>query len=114
MVPHGMSVIVNAPAVFRFTAEACPERHLDAAGWLGADTRDAAPADAGEIVARRLIALMQMTGIPNGVGGVGYGTADIGALAAGAWAQQRLVRNAPKVVGESHLAELFAAAMRYW
>ena len=24
MVPHGYSVIVNAPSVFRFTADACP------------------------------------------------------------------------------------------
>jgi len=114
MVPHGMSVIVNAPAVFRFTADACPERHLHAAGWLGADIQGAALEDAGERVASRLIELMQFCEIPNGVGGVGYHEGDIDTLAAGAWAQQRLIKNAPKAVEEQHLAQLFAGAMRYW
>ncbi|KAA3652744.1 MAG: iron-containing alcohol dehydrogenase [Proteobacteria bacterium] len=114
MVPHGMSVIVNAPAVFRFTADACPERHLDAARWLGADVAGAGAADAGEIVAQRLIALMQSTGIPNGVGGVGYVPEDVDSLAAGAWAQQRLIKNAPKTVTENDLAGLFQGAMQYW
>ena len=118
MVPHGMSVIVNAPAVFRFTADACPERHLDAARWLGADLGGkcdpALAADAGELVAQRLLKLMRATGIPNGIGGVGYGPRDLDALAAGAWAQQRLIRNAPKAVAEADLRRLFNDSLRYW
>ena len=57
---------------------------------------------------------MRITGIPNGVGGVGYGSTDLPTLAAGAWAQQRLVRNAPKAVDEAGLGELFGRALRYW
>ncbi len=114
MVPHGLSVIVNAPAVFRFTADACPARHLDAARWLKADILGATPQDAGEIVARRLIELMRVCDLPNGVGGVGYDASDLPTLTAGAWAQQRLVKNAPKAVTEAHLTELFEKAMRYW
>jgi alcohol dehydrogenase class IV len=114
MVPHGQSVIVNAPSVFRFTADACPERHLDGAAWLGADVRGASTVDAGEILAKRLEALMRATSIPNGIAAVGYGAADVPALQAGAWAQQRLVRNAPKTICEHDLGGLFHGAMRYW
>jgi hydroxyacid-oxoacid transhydrogenase len=46
LIPHGMSVIVNAPSAFRFTSPACPERHLKGAQFLGADVRDAALDDA--------------------------------------------------------------------
>ncbi|MCB1897608.1 MAG: iron-containing alcohol dehydrogenase, partial [Rhodocyclaceae bacterium] len=97
-----------------FTADACPDRHLDAARWLGADLTGATDDDAGERLASRLIELMRITGIPNGVGGVGYGSADLPTLAAGAWAQQRLVRNAPKAVDEAGLGELFGSALCYW
>ena len=114
MVPHGMSVIVNAPSVFRFTAEACPERHLDGAAWLGADTRGAAPSDSGEILAKHLIGLMRATGIPNGVSGVGYSEGDVAALSEGAFAQQRLLTNAPREISRGDLGDLFRGAMRYW
>jgi alcohol dehydrogenase class IV len=114
MVPHGMSVIVNAPSVFRFTACACPERHLHGAACLGADIRDAKPEDAGEILAAKLIQLMQATGIPNGVGGVGYAEADVADLTRGAWAQQRLLTNAPRPVSEADLSQLYHDAMCYW
>ncbi|MBP9148588.1 MAG: iron-containing alcohol dehydrogenase [Rhodoferax sp.] len=114
MVPHGMSVIVNAPSVFRFTACACPERHIHAAACLGAHTQGASAQDAGEIVAAQLIRMMQATGIPNGVGGVGYGEADVPQLTKGAWAQQRLLTNAPRDVSQADLSQLYRDAMQYW
>jgi len=114
MVPHGMSVIVNAPSVFRFTACACPERHLHGAACLGADVHDARDEDAGDILASHLIQLMQATGMPNGVGGVGYGEADVVDLTLGAWAQQRLLTNAPRTVSQADLSQLYRDAMRYW
>jgi hydroxyacid-oxoacid transhydrogenase len=114
MVPHGMSVIVNAPSVFRYTAAACPERHLQGAQWLGADARGAEGKDAGEVLATRLIALMRSTGIPNGIAGVGYGEGDVAALSEGAYAQQRLLTNSPRAVARDDLGRLFRGAMRYW
>jgi len=114
MVPHGMSVIVNAPSVFRFTACACPERHLHGAAWLGADTLGATNDDASDIIAGQLIKMMKATDIPNGVGGVGYGDGDVADLTKGAWAQQRLLTNAPRAVSQSDLSQLYRDAMRYW
>ena len=114
MVPHGMSVIVNAPSVFRFNAPACPERHIHGAACLGADVRDAAPEDAGEVVAKQLIAMMKASGIPNGIGGVGYREQDVEALTTGAWAQQRLITNAAREVQRSDLSNIFRGALNYW
>jgi hydroxyacid-oxoacid transhydrogenase len=114
IVPHGMSVIVNAPSVFRFTSEACPARHLDGAGFLGADVRGATDRDAGEILAKQLIKMMRATGIPNGIGGVGYGERDVGALSEGAYAQQRLMTNAPREITRDCLGQLFRGALAYW
>src|SRR5918993_1971354 len=50
LVPHGFSVILNAPAVFRFTAAANPARHLQAAAVLGAKVTGVKEADAGRIL----------------------------------------------------------------
>ena len=113
-VPHGISVVVNAPATFRFTAPVAPLRHLEAADWLGADVDGALPDDAGRLLADRLIAMMRATGVPNGIGGVGYGAADIPALVKGAAAQQRLLVNAPRPVEEADLTALFRDALSYW
>jgi alcohol dehydrogenase class IV len=114
LVPHGMSVIVNAPAVFRFTGEASPERHIEAARLLGADTRDVHSEDAGEVLASEIIRIMRAVGMPNGLSGVGYTDEDVAALTEGAYPQQRLLQNAPREMSKPTLAELFRQAMRYW
>jgi alcohol dehydrogenase class IV len=57
---------------------------------------------------------MRATGAPNGIGGVGYDERDLPALARGAFAQRRLVDNAPTPVDEAQLTALFAGALRYW
>ncbi|MBN8226548.1 iron-containing alcohol dehydrogenase [Corallococcus macrosporus] len=114
LVPHGMAVIVNAPAVFRYTAAAHPERHLEAAGFLGADVRGADSRDAGEVLAGRVVQLMRAVGVPNGLEGVGYTDADVDALTEGAFPQQRLLQNAPREMTRPVLTELFRQALRYW
>ena len=112
--PHGMSVIVNSPSVFRHTAECNPERHLESAGWLGADIAGAAKEDAGDILADQLIAMMQATGLPNGLIGIGYSAEDIPALTAGSFVQKRLLDNAPCEITEEGLADLYRGALSYW
>ena len=97
-----MSVIVNAPAVFRFTAQVNPERHLHAARLLGADTNDAHPDDAGEVLAAELIRIMRAVNIPNGLSGVGYTENDITALTEGAFPQQRLLAERPAGDEQTH------------
>ena len=114
LVPHGMAVILNAPSSFRFTADASPERHLEGARLLGADTRGAGARDAGEVLADELIRVMRAVRMPNGLGGVGYTEEDVTALTRGAYPQQRLLQNAPREMSEPVLADLFRRAMRYW
>jgi hydroxyacid-oxoacid transhydrogenase len=114
IVPHGMAVILNAPAVFRFTGSACPQRHLEAAGFLGADVSRASPDDAGKILADRVTEFMRRLNIPNGLAAVGYTTADIPALVAGTLPQHRVTKLSPRPAGEDELAALFEDAMVAW
>ena len=114
IVPHGMAVILNAPAVFRFTGPACPERHLAAAEMLGADVSGASPADAGDILADRLVAFLQRLGIPNGLSAVGYTRADVPALVQGTLPQHRVTKLSPRPAGEAELTRLFEESLVLW
>lgn len=114
IIPHGMAVILNSPAVFRFTGPSDPERHLYAAELLGADISDANPEDAGEILANKIIELMQRTGIPNGLQALGFTADDIGQLVNGSLLQNRLTKLSPRHADADILEQLFLDAMIYW
>jgi len=114
LVPHGISVILNAPAVFRFTASANPARHLQAAEALGADVAGARAEDAGKILADRLTWFMQRLNTPNGLRAIGYSSSDIPALVEGTLPQHRVTKLSPRPAGPDELAALFEDAMVGW
>ncbi|MBI4251782.1 MAG: iron-containing alcohol dehydrogenase [Candidatus Tectomicrobia bacterium] len=114
LVPHGIAVVLNAPAAFRFTAPACPGRHLQAAGALGADVSRAKPEDAGRILSDLVIGYMRRLGIPNGLGAIGYTREDIPKLVEGTLPQHRVIKLSPRPVGAEELARVFEDAMKYW
>ena len=114
LVPHGMAVVLNNPSVWRATARSSPDRHLHGAQCLAAETRGAIGADAGEILAKRVVELMRATAMPNGLAALGFNDTDLDALATGAEPQYRVIRNAPIDVGRDELKALFRAALSYW
>ena len=114
MVPHGISVIVNAPAAFRLIGPSAAGRHLRAAEAMGVDVRNISDDRAGEVLAEEVIRLMRATGVPNGLSGVGYSDADIAALTDRTLPQQRLLDIAPREISPDDLSQLFRDSMRYW
>jgi hydroxyacid-oxoacid transhydrogenase len=114
LVPHGISVILNAPAVFRFTAPACPDRHLTAAEALGADVSRAKATDAGLILADQITAIMQRLSVPNGLKALGYASSHIPALVAGTLPQHRVTKLSPRPASEDDLSKLFEEALTAW
>ena len=114
LVPHGFAVIVNSPAVFRFTAPTCPQRHLRAAEVLGADCSGAKDEDAGAILADRIVSLMRQLGAPNGLSALGYGSQHIPALVEGTLPQHRVTKLSPRAADAEELAGIFEDALSYW
>jgi hydroxyacid-oxoacid transhydrogenase len=110
-VPHGHSVIVTAPAAFRFTYDAMPERHNQVAELLaGEPIADPGPDTLPDILRQ----LMQDIDAPRGVAELGYVEDDIPALVEGALKQQRLLAVAPKEVTGQDLHHIITASMTNW
>lgn len=113
MVPHGLSVIVTAPAVFRWTCPADPERHLKAAEYLGtsadnhfvmqssnlsytlhigANVTNKKASDAGLILADTIITLLDRwrSFVPDGLHEMGYNSDHLEMLVKGALPQKKV------------------------
>ncbi len=110
-VPHGHSVIVTAPAAFRFTYEAMPQRHHHVAELLAQRPIENPGPDTLPDVLRRL---MQDVEAPRGVAELGYAEDDVPALVDGALKQQRLLAVAPREVREEDLRHIITASMTNW
>jgi hydroxyacid-oxoacid transhydrogenase len=114
LIPHGMAVVLNAPAAFRFTGPARPDRHLEAARLMGVDVEGARQEEAGEVLARAVIDLMKKTGMPNGLSAVGYTEADIPRLVEGTIPQHRVTKLCPRPFTPEDLKGIFLDSMRIW
>ena len=114
IVPHGLSVILNAPAVFRWTASANPQRHLEAARLMGADVEGADETNGGEILADEIVKLLQDLDMPNGLADVGYDERDVDTLVAGTMPQHRVTKLAPRPADEADLRDLFLNSLELW
>jgi hydroxyacid-oxoacid transhydrogenase len=109
MVPHGQSVAVTAPAAFRFTYPANPERHTRAARILDPDVADSVPPE--EALPTALRRLMDDIGAPRSLHVLGYNADDIPDLVEGTLKQQRLLTIAPRTPGAADLAAIFEASL---
>ncbi|MEH3032739.1 MAG: iron-containing alcohol dehydrogenase [Aeromicrobium erythreum] len=112
MVPHGMAVSLTAPAAFRFTFAASPERHVRAAELLAPDA--VRPDDPADFLPQVLTAVMRDVGIPAGLGAVGFGADDVDGLVEGTMKQQRLLATAPREVTEDDVATILTDSLELW
>ena len=119
IIPHGVSVAVSAPAVFRFTGASNPERHLQAAEAFGVDISNVKNESAGEVLAEALTKFLAELGDqPKGLKDLGFTREHLDDLVEGTIPQQRVLMLAPGLAEEvneerEQLRTLFEDAMEH-
>ena len=114
IVPHGMSVVLNAPAALRFTGPARPGRHLEAAQLMGVEADESDLEHAGDILADAGIDLMKKTDMPNGLDAVGFTADDVDRLVEGTLPQHRVTKLSPRPFSADDLRSMFLDSMTLW
>jgi hydroxyacid-oxoacid transhydrogenase len=120
IIPHGVSVAVTAPAVFKFTGASNPERHLAAAECFGVDTSQVKAESAGEVLGEAIAKfLVELGDQPRGLKDLGFGMSDVDQLVEGTMPQARVLMLAPNLDAQNvdeereQLRHLFKDAMEY-
>ena len=119
IIPHGVSVAVSAPAVFRFTGASNPERHLAAAEAFGVDISNVKRESAGEVLAEAVTKFLAELGDqPAGLKELGFRSEHIEDLVEGTIPQARVLMLAPGLAKElqqekDQLRRLFEDAMEH-
>ncbi|KNC51894.1 iron-containing alcohol dehydrogenase [Thecamonas trahens ATCC 50062] len=134
LLPHGMSVMMHAPAAFAYQVAADPGRHAavtatlaqasaalglrHATGVSQADLCAMAADDTlalGEVLSQELIAIMRATGVtPPGLSAVGITMNDIPGLVERALPQKRVLNNAPFAVSAADLSVIYEDSLNLW
>lgn len=119
IIPHGVSVAVSAPAVFRFTGPSNPERHLAAAEAFGVDISNVKKESAGAVLAEAIEKfLVDLGDQPRGLKDLGFTRENIDDLVEGTIPQARVLMLAPGLAEEvseerQQLRALFEDAMEH-
>lgn len=120
IIPHGVSVAVTAPAVFKFTGASNPERHLQAAECFGVDISNVKKESAGEVLSEALAEFLAKLGDqPRGLKQLGFGREHLDGLVEGTMPQARVLMLAPTLdmsnveVEREQLRNLFEDALEY-
>src|SRR6201996_2424159 len=104
IIPHGVSVAVTAPAVFKFTGPSNPERHLAAAECFGVDVSNVKKESAGEVLSEALAEfLIKLGDQPRGLKALGFGSGHIDTLVEGTLPQRRVLNLAPGMAGSTEV-----------
>jgi len=125
IIPHGISVALTGPSVFRFTAPSSPSRHREALA-LFHHTTPSDPSIAripdesiGSALFDAIARFLDGLGLPRGLAAIGYSSNDLDRLVEGTIPQRRVLDLAPGIGnvsdddGREHLRAILESAMSY-